>query len=244
MFDPERLLGDTIDIGITCALIPRNTPGVEHRPAPLSAQRPVPERTHPGQGCVRAARLHHRRRGDGRQRLAHAGGAALSRALHLAALQRHRRRQGGGVGDAAPTRASARQFNLPVGRFEGVETVIARMVGLTYTMDAARSVTAGAIDGGEKPSVPFGDAQVPRHRDGAAGRQRRHGRARRQGHLPGSAQLSRPRLPDRAGGDHGGGRQPPHAQSHHLRPGRGALPSVRAARDDRGAQPRPRRRRR
>ena len=28
------------------------------------------------------------------------------------------------------------------------------MVGLTYTIDAARSVTAGAIDGGEKPSVP------------------------------------------------------------------------------------------
>ena len=39
-------------------------------------------------------------------------------------------------------------------RFEGVESVIARMVGLTYTMDAARAVTAGAIDGGEKPSVP------------------------------------------------------------------------------------------
>jgi acyl-CoA dehydrogenase len=46
------------------------------------------------------------------------------------------------------------QFNTPVGKFEGVEEVIARMVGLTYTMDAARSVTAGAIDGGEKPSVP------------------------------------------------------------------------------------------
>jgi len=46
------------------------------------------------------------------------------------------------------------QFNMPVGKFEGVEAVIARMVGLTYTMDAARSVTAGAIDGGEKPSVP------------------------------------------------------------------------------------------
>jgi acyl-CoA dehydrogenase len=43
---------------------------------------------------------------------------------------------------------------MPVGKFEGVESVIARMVGLTYTMDAARSVTAGAIDGGEKPSVP------------------------------------------------------------------------------------------
>jgi acyl-CoA dehydrogenase len=47
-----------------------------------------------------------------------------------------------------------RQFNMPVGKFEGVEAVLARMVGLTYTMDAARSVTAGAIDGGEKPSVP------------------------------------------------------------------------------------------
>jgi acyl-CoA dehydrogenase len=47
-----------------------------------------------------------------------------------------------------------RQFNMPVGRFEGVEAVLARMVGYTYTMDAARSVTAGAIDGGEKPSVP------------------------------------------------------------------------------------------
>ncbi len=47
-----------------------------------------------------------------------------------------------------------RQFNMPVGKFEGVEAVVARMAGLTYTMDAARSVTAGAIDGGEKPSVP------------------------------------------------------------------------------------------
>src|SRR4029450_1969971 len=47
-----------------------------------------------------------------------------------------------------------RQFNMPVGRFEGVQEVLARMAGLTYIMDAARSVTAGAIDGGEKPSVP------------------------------------------------------------------------------------------
>ena len=47
-----------------------------------------------------------------------------------------------------------RQFDMPVGRFEGVEAVLARMVGATYIMDAARSVTTGAIDGGEKPSVP------------------------------------------------------------------------------------------
>ena len=47
-----------------------------------------------------------------------------------------------------------RQFNMPIGRFEGVEQVLARMAARTYIMDAARSVTAGAIDGGEKPSVP------------------------------------------------------------------------------------------
>src|SRR5262249_56088084 len=46
------------------------------------------------------------------------------------------------------------QFNMSVGRFEGVSDVIARMAGHAYIMDAARSVTAGAIDGGEKPSVP------------------------------------------------------------------------------------------
>ncbi len=40
----------------------------------------------------------------------------------------------------------------------------------------------------------LGDAQVPRHRDGPAGRQRRHGRARRQGHHAGTEQLSRARL--------------------------------------------------
>ena len=95
----SKLLGEKIDLGITCALIPRDTPGVTHRAAPLPAQHSVPERPHPGQGCVRAAGCHHRRREDGRQRLAHAGRAALGRALHLAALQRHRRREGGRVGD-------------------------------------------------------------------------------------------------------------------------------------------------
>jgi acyl-CoA dehydrogenase len=64
---------------------------------------------------------------------------------------------GGALAATVATGAYARirrQFNLPVGRFEGVEQVIARMVGLTYIMDAARSVTTAAIDAGEKPAVP------------------------------------------------------------------------------------------
>jgi acyl-CoA dehydrogenase len=46
-----------------------------------------------------------------------------------------------------------RQFNLPIGRFEGIEEALARIAGNLYIMDAARVMTAGAVDLGEKPSV-------------------------------------------------------------------------------------------
>ncbi len=45
------------------------------------------------------------------------------------------------------------QFRLSVGRFEGVEEAIARIGGNAYIMEAARVMTAGAVDLGEKPSV-------------------------------------------------------------------------------------------
>jgi len=45
------------------------------------------------------------------------------------------------------------QFKLPIGKFEGIEEVLARMAGNTYAIDAARTMTAGAVDLGEKPSV-------------------------------------------------------------------------------------------
>src|SRR5258706_13832270 len=53
-----------------------------------------------------------------------------------------------------------RQFNMPVGKFEGVEQVIARMAGHTYIMDAARSVTTAAIDAGAPPAGPGGIPKV------------------------------------------------------------------------------------
>ena len=64
---------------------------------------------------------------------------------------------GGAKAGIYATAAYARirkQFNQPVGKFEGVEAALTRMAGATYIIDAARSVTTGAIDGGEKPSVP------------------------------------------------------------------------------------------
>ena len=45
------------------------------------------------------------------------------------------------------------QFRVPIGKFEGVEEALARIGGNTYVMDAARVMTAGAVDLGEKPSV-------------------------------------------------------------------------------------------
>ena len=71
------------------------------RPPPLPAERAVPERADPGQGRVRAARRDHRRAEDGGTGLAHAGRAALGRALHLAAVDRDRRRQGRRVLDGS-----------------------------------------------------------------------------------------------------------------------------------------------
>ena len=45
------------------------------------------------------------------------------------------------------------QFDTPIGRFEGIEEPLARIGGLTYLMNAARKLTAGAVDAGERPAV-------------------------------------------------------------------------------------------
>ncbi len=153
MFDPERLLGGKTDIGITCALIPRNTPGVSigRRHFPLN----VPFQNGPILGKDVFVPL------DfiiGGPRMAGSGWRMLVEQLSVGrCISLPSNATGGAKAGVWATGAYARirnQFNMPVGKFEGVEAVIARMVGLTYIMDAARSVTAGAIDGGEKPSVP------------------------------------------------------------------------------------------
>jgi acyl-CoA dehydrogenase len=153
MFDPDKLLGEKTDIGITCALIPRNTAGITigRRHFPVN----VPFQNGPVQGKDVFVPL------DfiiGGPKMAGAGWRMLVEQLSVGrCISLPSNTTGGAKAGTWATGAYARirrQFNMPVGKFEGVESVIARMVGLTYTMDAARSVTAGAIDGGEKPSVP------------------------------------------------------------------------------------------
>ncbi|HKD54770.1 MAG TPA: acyl-CoA dehydrogenase, partial [Steroidobacteraceae bacterium] len=153
MFDPDRLLGEKTDIGITCALIPRNTPGISigRRHFPLN----IPFQNGPILGKDVFVPLDFiiggpATAGSGWRMLVEQ--LSVGRCISLPSSA-----TGAALAGVWATGAYARirtQFNIPVGRFEGVESVLARMVGLTYTMDAARSVTAGAIDGGEKPSVP------------------------------------------------------------------------------------------
>jgi acyl-CoA dehydrogenase len=154
LYDPDKLLGgEKIDYGITCALIPRATPGLEigRRHFPLN----VPFQNGPLSGKDVFVPL------DtiiGGPRMAGQGWRMLVEQLSVGrCISLPSNATGGaklGVFASGAYTRIRRQFNMPVGKFEGVEAVLARMVGYTYTMDAARSVTAGAIDGGEKPSVP------------------------------------------------------------------------------------------
>src|ERR1700726_1108991 len=153
LFDPDRLMGDRTDLGITCALIPRDTPGVTigRRHFPLN----VPFQNGPIQGHdvfvpVDAIIGGFAMAGQGWRMLVEQ--LSVGRCISLPSSA-----TGGAQAAVYASAAYARirrQFNMPIGRFEGVEQVLARMAARTYIMDAARSVTAGAIDGGEKPSVP------------------------------------------------------------------------------------------
>jgi acyl-CoA dehydrogenase len=154
LYDPDNLLGgDKVDYGITCALIPRGTAGltIGRRHFPLN----VPFQNGPLSGKDVFVPL------DtiiGGPKMAGQGWRMLVEQLSVGrCISLPSNATGGakaGVFASGAYTRIRRQFNMPVGKFEGVEAVIARMVGSTYTMDAARSVTAGAIDGGEKPSVP------------------------------------------------------------------------------------------
>ena len=150
--DPERLLGGEEDLGITCALIPVATPGVitGQRHNPLS----VPFMNGTTQGNDVFVPLDWiiggpKQAGQGWRMLMECLSAGRSISLPANSV-------GGSqlAARAIGAYASIReQFNLAIGRFEGVETPLARIGGTLYWMNAMRWVTAGAVDSGEKPAV-------------------------------------------------------------------------------------------
>ncbi len=150
--DPEHLLGEVEDLGITCALIPTSHPGVVigRRHMPLNAvfqNGPNSGRdvfipmdwVIGGQPMI----------GKGWRMLMEclAAGRGISLPSSNTGMAMLAARA---VGGYARVRT---QFRLPIGKFEGVEEPLARMGGNLYMMDAVRRLTATAIDLGEKPAV-------------------------------------------------------------------------------------------
>ncbi len=156
LFDPDKLLGgEQTDYGITVALVPADAPGMKlgRRHFPLN----VPFQNGPVEGKDVFVPL------DaivGGPKMAGQGWRMLVEQLSVGrCISLPSNSTGGAKGAVYSTGAYARirqQFSTPISKFEGVESVIARMAGNAYIMDAGRSVTAGAIDGGEKPAVPSG----------------------------------------------------------------------------------------
>lgn len=152
LYDPDHLLGDKDDIGITLGLIPTDTPGVHigRRHLPLNAA----FMNGPNWGKDVFVPIDYviggiEYAGEGWKMLMNC--LAAGRSISLPALSAATGKMG-----ALTTGAYGRvrqQFRVSIGRMEGVEEAIARIGGNAYIMEAARVMTAGAVDLGEKPSV-------------------------------------------------------------------------------------------
>lgn len=152
LYDPEKLLGGQKKLGITCALIPRDTPGItigrRHLPANAVFQ------NGPTQGedvFIPVDWI------IGGEKMAGHGWRMLMECL---AAGRGISLPGSSIGGCKSLVLGAgayarirRQFNVPIGKFEGIEEALANIGGYTYVMDATRTFTVGLIDAGEKPAV-------------------------------------------------------------------------------------------
>ena len=153
MYDPDGLLGDKRDIGITLALLPRETAGVEvgRRAMPLNS----PFQNGPVRGQEVFLPLSQLIGGE-----AYAGKGwqmlveclSIGRSITLPSTA-----SGGAKMGAVTTGAYARirkQFGLSIGRFEGVQEALARIAGNAYTISALSEASAAAVARGELPAVP------------------------------------------------------------------------------------------
>ena len=153
LYDPDHLIGDKDEYGITAALIPTDTEGVEvgrrHYPLTIAFQ------NGPTSGKDVFVPLDYiiggpEMAGKGWKMLVEL--LSVGRAISLPASA-----VGGAQSASYATGAYAtirKQFNTSIANFEGVGDALTRIAGHTYIVNAALSVTAGAIDQGEKPAVP------------------------------------------------------------------------------------------
>jgi acyl-CoA dehydrogenase len=153
LYDPDGLIGDREDLGISLALVPRDTKGMKvgrrHMPLNLPFQNgPVQGKDVfvPLEALIGGVEM----AGQGWRMLVEC--LSVGRAISLPSTS-----TGGTKMGAFATGAYARirkQFNMPIGRFEGIEAALARIAGHAYATSALSRMTATAVDLGEKPAVP------------------------------------------------------------------------------------------
>ena len=151
-YDPEHLLGEEEDLGISLALVPTETPGVEigRRHLPLGAA----FMNGPNSGKDVFIPLDYLIGGQemlGKGWMMLMNCLSVGRSISLPAV---------GTGAAKFTSLTTgqysqvrEQFNVPLSAFEGIQEALARIGGNAWLMDSARILTANAVDLGEKPSV-------------------------------------------------------------------------------------------
>jgi len=152
VFDPEQLLGDELELGITCALLPKSHPGVElgNRHDPMGVRF--------YNGTTRGENVFipmdfiiggQENIGKGWQMLVACLGAG--RGISLPAM---------GVATAQSAFKSTseysfvrEQFGVPIGRFEGIQEKLADIAGKTFLLESMRVLTTEGLGEGLKPSV-------------------------------------------------------------------------------------------
>jgi len=152
MYDPDHLLGDKEDIGITCALVPTEHEGVQigrrHFPggaAFMNGPTWGKDVFIPLEWIIGGKEY----AGQGWRMLVEC--LSVGRCISLPAMS-----VASGKVASYTTGAYARirdQFGLPIGKFEGVDEAMARIGGYTYQMEAAQDLALTGLDIGEKPSV-------------------------------------------------------------------------------------------
>lgn len=150
--DPDGLLGGVGRVGITCALLPNDHPGLEigNRLLPLdqifmNGTVRIKDSFIPMDWVIGGQKM----AGEGWRMLVEC--LSIGRAISL---------PGCGTANAllssVTTSAYAlvrEQFKVPIGSFEGVEEGLGKIGGLTYMMNATRQFTVAAVDCGIRPSV-------------------------------------------------------------------------------------------
>ncbi|WP_060513117.1 acyl-CoA dehydrogenase [Pseudomonas sp. NBRC 111124] len=151
-YDPDHLLGNRVELGISLALIPTDTPGVEigKRHLPLGAA----FMNGPNSGKDVFIPLDFLIGGKdmlGKGWMMLMNCLSVGRSISLPAV---------GTGAAKYTSLVTgqyarirEQFNVPLAAFEGIQESLARIGGNAWLMDSARLLTTKAVDLGEKPSV-------------------------------------------------------------------------------------------